>query len=431
MNASTFSELSRVAAEIFVTGLWQGLILVAAVTLCLRLLSRASASTRFAIWSFVFALVTAIPVFQLHATHTTSHATSLRSAVIHASPVWALSIAILWGTISFIRFAQLFIQVIRLRRIWKRATPVCAGPQTQTFLTQSRMAQLCTSPDVDSPCVIGFLSPRLLIPETIFARLTESELHQIVLHECEHLRRSDDWINFAQKIGLAIFPLNPALLFVDRRLSLERELACDAGVISHTFAPFEYAHCLTRLAEHRLQTRNLALTLSAWSRQSELARRVHTLLKPMRSLSPIYARASVAALTIALTAGAVKLAETPRLISFAETPAMTVATGVDTVYHSASLQPTPMRYDQASTEPRATLLKATVPASKPATPPKRTAKQQRLESYKLHELRLMRAASLPPADADRHRVRAFYITADFSPSYAAVPIGDGWLIVQL
>src|SRR4051812_40195253 len=250
-----------------------------------------SASTRCAIWFFAFAVVIAIPILQLHGTQAASHATRLPAAVVHASPVWALSIAILWGTTSFIRLAQLFTQVTRLRRIWKRATPVCAGPQTHAFLAQSRTAQLCTSPDVDSPCVIGFLSPRLLIAETLFAKLTESELHQIVLHECEHLRRRDDWINFALKMGLAIFPLNPALLFVDRRLSLERELACDAGVIAHSFDPFEYAHCLTRLAEHRLQRHNLALTLAAWSRQSELARRVHTLLKPMRSLSPMYARA--------------------------------------------------------------------------------------------------------------------------------------------
>ena len=60
--------------------------------------------------------------------------------------------------------------------------------------------------------MIGFFSPRLLIPEWLFAKLAPSDLQQIVLHECEHLRRGDDWINLLQKVGLALFPLNPALL---------------------------------------------------------------------------------------------------------------------------------------------------------------------------------------------------------------------------
>ncbi len=63
-------------------------------------------------------------------------------------------------------------------------------------------------------------------------------------------------MNLLQKIALVLFPLNPALLWVDRRLSLERELACDAGVVASTAAPFDYAHCLTRLAEHRLHRRS-------------------------------------------------------------------------------------------------------------------------------------------------------------------------------
>ena len=41
------------------------------------------------------------------------------------------------------------------------------------------------------------------------------------------------------KVALALFPLNPALFWVDRQLSLERELACDAGVVTATAAPFD------------------------------------------------------------------------------------------------------------------------------------------------------------------------------------------------
>ncbi len=44
-------QLARLAAETFVAGLWQGLVLIAAVALALSLVSRIPASIRFVIWS--------------------------------------------------------------------------------------------------------------------------------------------------------------------------------------------------------------------------------------------------------------------------------------------------------------------------------------------------------------------------------------------
>ena len=93
--------------------------------------------------------------------------------------------------------------------------------------------------------MIGFFSPRILIPEELFERLTTMELEQIVLHEMGHLRRADDWMNLVQKIGLVLVPLNPALLWIERRLCFERELACDDAVLRSTRAPKAYATCLT------------------------------------------------------------------------------------------------------------------------------------------------------------------------------------------
>ncbi len=74
-----------------------------------------------------------------------------------------------------------------------------------------------------------------------------------MLHEVGHLRRADDWINLLQKLSLVVFPLNPMLMWIERRLCLERELACDDDVLRLTKAPKAYATCLTNLAERRLE----------------------------------------------------------------------------------------------------------------------------------------------------------------------------------
>lgn len=434
-----FSALSRFTAEIFVAGLWQGFALILAVALALRLFSQIPASVRFTIWSLTFALAVTIPLLQLQApAGPIGHS---RSAVFHISPGWGIAIAALWACLTVARLAQFAAQSLRLRHIWKRSIPVPAPDVIRATIDGTgRNVELCTSADVDTPCVIGFFSPRLLIPHSLLGTLTPSDLHQIVLHECEHLRRRDDWINLAQKLALAIFPLNLALLFADRRLSLERELACDAGVIARTDAPFDYAHCLTRLAEHRLNPRRLSLALSAWSRQSELARRVHTLLRPTHKLSPAYTQASIAAFTIALVAGAVELAHAPRLVSFAN-PVVPTASGVDTVFRSAS--PTgaiPVVYKQgAGDKPRVTLLKATMPLPKATRkPPSPDAAKHILKQVhrpvpaKQPQTRVLRTTahqSSPYVSDDA--VQGYFVTTKFSHSYATFPFGDGWLIVQL
>ena len=440
-------DLSRFTAQAFVSGLWQGVVLISAVAICLRWLFRGSPSIRFAIWAVAFALVIAIPL--LHLRVLAVQPSSAPSAVIHLGAVWGFAIAGIWGVLMAARAAQLVVQAIRVRRIWKRAKPIVVEPEILALLQNGkRYAELCTSADVDSPSVIGFFSPRLLMPEWLLAKLTQQELRQIVLHECQHLNRYDDWMNLLQKIGLVLFPLNPALLWVDRRLSLERELACDAGVVASTAAPFDYAHCLTRLAEHRLRSRTVALALSAWSRQSELARRVHSLLRPMRTMSPLQARVSIALLSLGLAGGAVEMARAPRLVSFTEAVSAPVAEAAAPVMSPATVQAVPVVYHPTTehptaTQPHATLLKAVLPVAK--TPRMLPLAKPMVRKPRQAEVHTVQSASEPQQphmvlttatmQSDSFSftsVRAVYtLPAESSPSFAAVPFGDGWLIVRL
>ena len=414
-------EISRFTAQAFVAGLWQGIVLISAVAIGLRLLPRLSASIRFAIWSLTFALAATLPL--LHLQIPAIGTAQSHTAPIHLSSAWGTAIAAIWAIAMVFRIAQLVAQATRLHRIWKRSTSVAAGEMAQALLNRGkRPTQLCTSPDIDVPCVIGFRSPRLLIPDWLFAKVTETELHQIILHEWEHLRRRDDWMNLLQKVALVLFPLNPALLWVDRRLSLERELACDAGVVASTAAPFDYAHCLTRLAEHRLHRRSLALSLAAWSRQSELARRIHTLLRPMRTMSPLQARASITLLTLGLVTGAAEMARAPHLISFtdaADAITAPIKQATATIDQPAT-HAIPVSFTQTE-QPHETLLKAVMPQP--------TTKSRARKPHS--QPRLILTTTPQPTARTRNSYRQAYILTDFSPSYAAVPFGNGWLIIQL
>ena len=182
-----------------------------------------------------------------------------------------------------------------------------------------RRAEVCVSDEVDRPSVIGFFAPKILIPSWLLEKLTKDELRQIVLHEAGHLGRADDWMNLVQKIALVVFPLNPALAWVERRLCFERELACDERVLGAggADAPRTYAACLVTLAEHRLgRRRGMALSLGALGRESELGQRVRRILAGGGRMRAAQARLVLGGAMLGLAVGAVELERCPQMVAF-------------------------------------------------------------------------------------------------------------------
>ena len=324
---AAWRAFSQFAAALALTAVWQGAAVALGLALCLRLAPRCAARHRFALWGAGFAVLVALEIlpFLWHwlPAQALSSAAPLAAPAhpwLQLSSTWGLVIAALWLAASFYRAADLAIHSVKLRQLWRTAEPVQIDPAS---LPRSigrlalRPIQICTTRQLERPSVIGFFAPRILIPDWLFPRLTAGELDQIVLHETEHLRRCDDWTNLLQKLCLALFPLNPGLAWIERRLCREREMACDDGVVGITRAPRAYAACLASLAERGLQRRAGALSLGAWQARPELVRRVHSILRCKRALSPAAARTVLGAIACILLAGATALARCPRLVAFA------------------------------------------------------------------------------------------------------------------
>src|SRR5271168_4303393 len=349
---------SQVAAGALIANIWQGVLLTAMMWICLKLAPRTTAGIRFLIWIAVFLAIALLPFFSILGTpHMASASQAEVSPGIHAIQLdarWALGIAALWLVVALARAGDLVRNGFRLRTLWKRSTPVDTEMGIQSALSQSgfRRAQLCTSPDVDQPCVIGFLAPRILIPGWLLETATPAELEHIVLHEVSHLRRFDDLTNLFQKLALICFPLNPALAWVERRLCAEREEACDESVVRATQAPREYATCLTKLAEQRLARNAVALSLGAWEKRSQLTARIDSILRGGGNLSPLKARAVMTALVLATMGCALKLGSSSQVISFTAQEEQPVAQarqgridgGVyrDVVFHPSSTSDKPL-----------------------------------------------------------------------------------------
>ena len=137
-----------------------------------------------------------------------------------------------------------------------------------------------------------------------------NDLRRVLLHEIEHIRRFDDWTHFLQQVGVAAFFFQPAVWWLNRLLTEERESACDDAVLAATGEAKGYAVCLARLAEAGLDRRVPAWATAAVSRPSLLRRRMMRILENGRDVS---GRLSRPVLVASLTAAAVVLAAAARM----------------------------------------------------------------------------------------------------------------------
>ena len=424
-------ELTRVAAGSLVAAAWEGLVLAGVVAVCLRVLPGISAAARSVVWTVVMLAVCGLPFVRFGGV-----AAGSGTGPILLDERVGLALVAIWALLSLVRAAQLVRSAVWLRGVWQRALPVQAPAG---LMGGDRQAEVCVSDEVDRPCVVGFFRPRVLVPTALFEEISEGELTQIVMHEMEHLRRRDDWTNLLQKLSLVVFPLNPALIWIERQLCVERELACDDQVLKTTGARKAYAACLANLAEHSLVRRGVSLALGAWERQSELVRRLNRILsRNEREMGQRQLAAVVAVLMAGVLAGADGLAHAPALVSFgpvrmdvaAARSAAKAPLYIDTgfVGQQAKVQ------SAVSDQVRATDV-VYRPMVAPVKAKRRVLRKPVVEAVKVASLvpqpKRVSADDEPAVVLVRWTSAMPLIVQDLQFTYAAVPTRNGWLFIQL
>src|ERR1700679_2345423 len=309
----SLGPIAAVAASALVSALWEGVALAGLTWAVLRAFPRLSAAARSTVWLGVFALLIGLQVAPLIA----RPADAVAAPVAHLDVRWGYAVLGLWMALSLARAVQLGVGVAHLRRLAGRAMELPAGAGFSETVA-GRRVRLCVSDEIARPSVIGFFRPKILIPVKLMESLPEAELKEVLIHEVEHLRRADDWTTLLQKLALVVFPLNPALAWVERQLCAERELACDDRVLEAGNGRKAYAMCLAHLAEHAMLQRGMSLALGAWEKRPELMRRVERILRGgERTLGRRLAIGVTGGVMAASLMGALALSRSPEMVSFA------------------------------------------------------------------------------------------------------------------
>jgi beta-lactamase regulating signal transducer with metallopeptidase domain len=325
MIAPGIQELAQVVAERVMNSIAGGLLIAGFAWLVLRMVGKQNSGTRFAV---LFSALIAIAVLPLvPGLSSGGAATHAMRAAIMLPRFWAVAICSAWVFFAALAATPVLVglwNVCRLRKSGVALAPSNLHPTLQETLAHCegvRPVTVCSSATVSVPTAIGFFKPVILIPEWALQVLPVDELKIILLHEFAHLRRWDDWTNLAQKVVRTVFFFHPAVWWIEKRLSLEREMACDDTVLAETGNPRAYAECLVSLAEKSLMRRSLlqrglALAQAAISRARETSIRLAQILDVDRPRATRVFKPALGLMAALASVCLIMLPDAPRLIAF-------------------------------------------------------------------------------------------------------------------
>ena len=322
----------------------EGIVIALLAWMLLRALGRQNSGTRFAVWFSALLGIGALPLFGHFGS---SGSGSVKRSEITMPASWALYIFGVWFLIATVHLVRLCVGFWRLRQLRRSCVPIDAAAlnpllrKTLEEFDSPRSVAVCMSDHLQVPTAIGFIRPLVVIPSWTMRELSASELNTILLHELAHLRRWDDWTNLIQKVLGALLFFHPAVWWIEKKLALEREMACDDLVLARTASPRAYAQCLVSLAEilaeRSLLRRGFPLAQAAVGRMRHISLRVARILDEKRPGATHVWRPAPVLLTGLSLVCLMVFSDAPRLVSFENGSAgSTVARPATTILSSSS-----------------------------------------------------------------------------------------------
>jgi beta-lactamase regulating signal transducer with metallopeptidase domain len=312
MNWLLVQTAAQISVERILNALPEGILVALFVWALLRILRRQNSGTRFAVWFLTLLTVIALPLLGSFgearwaafgmpsaaqaSTQAWGNSQAARTPAILIPGRWAVFVFLAWAVGAGIALVRLAGGLWRLRQLHRSCTSiveadldpvvrktvdVISGSSSRTSLS-ARSIRIATSERVRVPAAIGFWRRTIVLPTWALRELPAEDLNVILLHELAHLRRWDEWTNLIQKIARALFFFHPAVWWIEQRLSVEREMACDDAVLAETANPRGYASCLISLLEKSLAHRGWSMAQAAVHRAREASLRLAQILDKNR-----------------------------------------------------------------------------------------------------------------------------------------------------
>ncbi|MGH9310587.1 MAG: M56 family metallopeptidase [Vicinamibacterales bacterium] len=315
--------------------LWQGALVTVATAIALRVTSRRSSATRYAVaCAGLLAMLAAPPATAalFLVPHTTATLDRVASGFQDATPgtqpstpntgkppgdtappvtadarsarPWLAMIVALWLAGVFLLFGRFAGGCWRVRRLRTRALSegLCqwqaTGERIARRLRLHAAVRVVQSTAVEGPCAIGWLRPVIVLPVAALANLSPSQVEAILAHELAHIRRCDYAVNLLQTVVETLLFYHPGVWWVSARIRQEREHCCDDVAVEICGEPRMYAEALAELGSWRTP----ASILAPGAAHGSLLVRIRRLMKDPAD-DPRLSPGGLVALALAITVG--------------------------------------------------------------------------------------------------------------------------------
>jgi TonB family protein len=262
--------------------LWQGALIAAGYAAVRLLVPADHAEARYAAGLAALALIALCPPLTLavvyphvvvaaaNAESTAIDAIVATAAAAPAPNAFTLDWVLPWLVLSWV--VGVAVMAWRAFRQWQaleRIAQHCARPSSdlERMLASlarrfglARVVRVLVSSEIDTPTLIGWIKPVVLIPTAVALGFPRQQLELILAHELGHLRRYDHLVNLAQAVIETLLFYHPAVHWISREVRNDREVCCDRLVLRLTEGePREYAQTLASLEEVRLAMPRVAI----------------------------------------------------------------------------------------------------------------------------------------------------------------------------
>jgi tetratricopeptide (TPR) repeat protein len=208
-------------------------------------------------------------------------------------PAWGLfqwTELLFWAYVCGVGFLmiRLLLGTVRAASLRKRAM------REQGFLSSSECA---------CPVTVGWLRPAVILPST-WCEWPQAELDAVLAHEREHARRRDPLVQWLAAFNRCVFWFHPLAWWLERRLAMLAEDACDSAVVALGHDPRDYSEYLLHQARAiGLAGGRLPLAGSTMG-EGSLSKRISRLLeaRPVVELSRRRAAVATALCVFVITA---------------------------------------------------------------------------------------------------------------------------------
>ena len=221
-------------------------------------------------------------------------------SLLDLSPLhpWVLPVLVAGVGVGLLRLALGLWRLGYYRRTALRIAPLPGALREAQALVRVAPT-FYFSEQVESSVTFGWLRPAIIFPQR-FELMDEGQQRAIACHELLHVARRDWLLNLFEEAILTLFWFHPAVWWVVRSIRLAREQVVDCQVVAFTGARKPYLHALLEIAGTRGA---MMLPAPLFLVESQLARRVASLMKEVHMSKPRLIASLVIALTVLVATG--------------------------------------------------------------------------------------------------------------------------------